>query len=131
MNEYEMKLKSVAGEFISARSSNGSMSFTILFGLLSVLVGKNKITEKDLDVIFEVEERILLKNIADHFSSNFGSPGSMIENDQELKAVTELCKEQIKFYKTQIINASNSLRESKRKRGKKDDGQGQDSKRND
>jgi hypothetical protein len=118
MNEYESKLKSVANDFITSRITSGSMLLTLMFGLLSVLIGKNKIAEKDLDVIFEVDERILIKTINEYFTTNYGDSISLIQNDQELELVLSYAKEYTKHYKKQIVDASDSLRETKKSRKK-------------
>jgi len=86
-NEYTSRLKSVSNEIIAMRNQSGSTSTTITFGTLALLKAKNKLTDKDLEIIFEVEKKGMSSTLDDYFSKNYGDSSFPINNEQELEDV--------------------------------------------
>jgi hypothetical protein len=118
MNEYESRLRSVSNEIVGLRNSSGITSTTLMFGVLALLKSKNKITDKDLDIIFEVEKQGVKKTLDDYFEKNYGDESSQIANEEELKQVVKFCYEYVDNMKTFVTNAAKEINPPKKKTNK-------------
>jgi hypothetical protein len=115
-NEYEASLRSVSNEFIASRIGKGDTAHVLMFSLLSVLFGKKKITETDLDTILETEYGYLLSDLKEYLKATMGDPTSKIKNDQEFQFVSKMCEEYWDDYKKQVVNTSNLVKKERKKR---------------
>lgn len=115
MTEYEARLKSVANEVIAMRNTSGNTSTTLMFGLLALLRAKNKVTSKDLDIVFEVEKQGVKSTLDDYFGKNYGDENFAIQNEQELEEVRNFCNEYIENMKSFVNNAAEEIAPKRKK----------------
>ena len=100
MNEYEAKIKDSAEYIRNLRGNSGATSNTLMFSLLSTLLAKNKISDKDIEVIFKVEKDSTSNTLKSYFTANFGDPTFELKNEKELEdvqkvalaGIDEICK---------------------------------------
>lgn len=116
MTEYEARLKSVANEVIGMRNTSGNTSTTLVFGTLALLRAKNKITTKDLDIVFEVEKQGIKGTLDDYFGKNYGDESFGIQNEQELEDVRKFCYEYVENMKGFVNNAAEEIAPQTKKR---------------
>jgi hypothetical protein len=93
-----------------------------VFGLLALLRAKNKITNKDLDIVFEVEKQGIKNTLDDYFGKNYGDESFAIHNEQELEEVRRFCSEYIDSMKNFVNNAAEEIAPKRKKSTGKDDG---------
>lgn len=120
MNEYEARLKSVANEVIAMRNTSGNTSTTLMFGLLALLRAKNKITSKDLEIVFEVEKQGIKSTLDDYFGKNYGDESFGIQNEQELEDVRKFCNDYVESMKNFVNNAAEEIAPKRKKSTPKD-----------
>ena len=116
MNEYELRLKSIANNIISVRSTSGSTSTTLMFGVLALLKSKNKINEDDLNAIFEVERKGVENTLESYYKDSQLMIGGEQINKEELEIVKKYCFDYIDKFKDFVIEAANELAPKKRRR---------------
>lgn len=116
VNEFQAKMKSVAMEFLSSRKVSGDTVTMMMFALLSLLRSKNKVTDKDLDTIFEVEKEAVAASMEEYFSHTHGDRNARIQNEEELKIVSRYAFAEIDNIKAQVIDAAANLRPSRKPR---------------
>ena len=109
-NEFQAKMKSVAMGFLNARKVGGDLTITTMFALLSILKSKNKVTDKDLDIIFEVEKESISDMLNEYFSYTHGDRNARIQNEEELKIISRFAFMEIDNYKKQITEAANNIK---------------------
>lgn len=114
-SEFQAKMKSVAMEFLSARKTSGDLTTTMMFALLSVLRSKNKITDKDLDIIFEVEKESIGAMLDEYFSHTHGDKNARIQNEEELKIVSRFAFAEMDNYKKQVAEAAMNIKPERKK----------------
>ena len=90
MNEYEAKIKDTAEYIRNLRGNSGATASTLIYSLLSILMAKNKISEKDVDVVFKVELDSTLSTLKSYFTANFGEPTFELKNEKELEDVQKV-----------------------------------------
>lgn len=115
-NEYVSRLKSISNDIIGLRNQSGSTSTTITFGTLALLKAKNKITDKDLEIIFEVEKKGISSTLDDYFSKNYGDASFPINNQEELEDVRKFCYEYVDNMKGFVISAAQEINPPKKKK---------------
>lgn len=115
MNEYQARIKSVANEVISMRSTSGATSSILMFGLFSLMLSKNKITEKDLDIIMQLEKENSENTLKDLFTQNYGEPGFEINNEGELDDVVSELNLYVDNIKDFIVNAAEEIKPPKKR----------------
>jgi hypothetical protein len=119
MGEYEARIKSFANGVSEIRSATGATSTTLMFALMSVLLSKNKITDRDLEIIFDVENKQAYSTMQGYFDQNYGDPDFEIQNEEELKEAYEEIKRYITDIKNSIRGAADNLKPPKRKKESK------------
>jgi hypothetical protein len=116
-NEFQARMKSVAMEFLGSRKASGDITTTMMFALLSILKSKNKITEKDIDIIFEVEKESIAAMFQEYFDHTNGDRNAKMQNEEELLIARGYAFKEIDNYKKQVLEASQNLK-PERKQGK-------------
>lgn len=91
MSEYEARLKTFANNVTEIRSATGATPSTLMFAMMSIMLAKNKITERDVDIIFEVEKGQAASTMRSYFEQGYGDPDFEINNEEELKESEEFC----------------------------------------
>lgn len=114
MNEYQARIKSVANEIISMRSTSGATSSILMFGLFSLMLSKNKITEKDLDIIMQLEKDNSENTLKDLFTQNYGDSTFEINNEAELDDVVSELHLYVDNIKNFIVNAAEEINPPKK-----------------
>lgn len=117
-SEYTNRLRSVADDIIGMRNQSGNTAITVTFGALALLKAKNKITEKDLDIIFAVESNGMDSTLDDYFSKNYGESDFEIKNEYELEHVRKYCHDYVESMKNYVISAANEINPPKQKKNK-------------
>ncbi len=118
MNEYEARVKSFANGVAEIRDTTGATSSTLMFALMSIMLAKNKITDKDLDIIISVEKEQARSSMKSYFEQGYGNPDFEIQNEEELKLAETYLIEHIENIATQIKSAAAQLK-PKRKSNEK------------
>lgn len=118
-SEYTNRLRSVSDDIIGYRNQSGNTAITVMFGVLSLLKAKNKITDKDLDIIFEVENSGMDNTLDDYFSKNYGESDFEIQNEYELEQVRKYCHDYVESMKKYVISAANEINPPKQSTSKK------------
>jgi hypothetical protein len=90
MNEYEAKIKDSAEYIRNLRGQSGATANTLMFSLLATLLAKNKLSEKDIDVIFKVEIDSTVNTLKSYFTANYGDPTFDLKNEKELEDVQKI-----------------------------------------
>lgn len=116
MNEYEAKIKSFANGVAEIRSSTGATSSTLMFTLISIMLAKNKITDKDIDIIFSVEKNQAANTVKEYFEQSYGEADFELQNEEDLKLAEKYVFEYIENMATQIRNAAVQLKPERKKR---------------
>jgi hypothetical protein len=83
-SEYEARVKSFANNVTEIRSATGATASTLMFALMSVMLSKGKITDRDLEVMFDVEKGQASSTMRSYFQQNYGDPDFEINNEEEL-----------------------------------------------
>ncbi len=109
MNEYTARIKSFAASVSEVRSVSGSTATTLMFALMSLLLSKNKITNKDLEIIFDVEIGQSLTTMKGFFDASYGDPDFEIKNEIELKDAEKYIYEYLNDIKDNILNTAIAL----------------------
>ena len=121
-SEYEARLKSFANSVTEIRSASGATPSTLMFALMSIMLAKNKITDRDIDIIFSVEKAQALGTLKSYFDQGYGDPDFEVKNEEELKIAEEYCMEFIDTMSEQVKNTAGELkpeRKSKKTNTKK------------
>jgi len=121
MNEYEARLKNIASTINEMRATSGATATTLMFSLLSSMLAKNKITEKDLDIIFEVEKGQARQTFRSYFDQNYGDPDFELKNAKEMEDALVYVVEYIELVKENVKLAAESLRGPRRKKKEEKD----------
>ena len=121
MNEYEARLRTVSSRLIELRGVTGATTSSLFLGLLAVLLSKNKITQKDLDIIFETEFQSAHGTMKDLFEKSYGDADFPLTNEGEIEDVMKQYREYLDKNKHFVMQAAKDadLRSSKRKKTKK------------
>jgi hypothetical protein len=117
--EFQAKMKSVAMEFLESRKVSGDMTTAMMFALLSLLKSKNKITDRDLDIIFEVEKESIAAALNEYFAYTHGDRNARIQNEEELKIVSRYAFAEIDNYRKQVADAASNLKTPRNKNAPK------------
>lgn len=115
MTEYEARIGSVVDDVVAIRANGGATSSTLIFGLLAVLLSKSKIAEKDLEVVFSVENENAKNTLKSLFESKYGESDFPIQNEGELKDAHEIYIKRIDKIKEAVVGAANELKPQKSK----------------
>lgn len=116
MNEYEAKIKSFANGVAEVRSSTGATGSTLMFALMAIMLAKNKITDKDIDIIFSVEKTQAVNTMKSFFELSYGEPDFEIQNEEDLKLAEKYVFEYIENMATQTRSAAAQLKPERKKR---------------
>jgi hypothetical protein len=125
MNEYEAKIKSTAEYIRNLRGESGATSSTLMLGLLATLLSKNKLSEKDVDVIFDVEKESTIGTLKSYFQANFGDPTFDLKNEKELEDVEKVILmglDEIKKYVKDVASKIKTPRQKKKDAALKEKG---------
>ena len=109
-SEFQARMKSVAMEFLNSRKVSGDLTMQMMFSVLSLLKSKNKITDKDLDVIFEVEKETVGAMLEEYFNYTHGDRNARMQNEEELKVVSKYAFAEIDNYRKQVAGAATDLK---------------------
>lgn len=118
MNEYKAKIESVANDVAGIRSTSGNTSTTLMFGLLALMRAKNKITDKDLDIVFEIEKSQASSTLDSYFEKNYGDPNFSIQNESELKDAEKLLHSYVDNMKNYVTEAAKEINPPREKKPK-------------
>lgn len=110
MNEYEARIKSFANTVTEIRSASGATPSTLMFALMSVMLAKNKITDRDVEIMFSVEKGQTLNTLKSYFDQSYGDPDFEIKNEEELKLAEGYCMEFIDTMSEQVKNTAEQLK---------------------
>lgn len=116
MSEYEARLKSFANSVTEIRSASGATPSTLMFGLMATMLAKNKITERDVDIIFSVEKGQTLSTMQSYFHQGYGDPDFEVRNEEELKVAEEFCMEFVDNMADQVKNTAAQLKPERKKK---------------
>ena len=116
MTEYEARIRDFASSINEVRSSTGSTATTIMFALISVLLAKNKITDRDVDIIFDVESKQSENTMRSYFDQGYGDPDFEIKNEKELEDAKKYLLEYVDSIKENVKNAAKLLKPQRKKR---------------
>lgn len=120
MSEYESKIRNAANLITGMRASGGTTATTLILGLLSVFVSKNKLARSDLEVIFEVEKQGAANTVKDWFSQHYGDPNFELKNEVERDEVIKMCENQVDRLRDFVLSAAADITPPKRTRKKKE-----------
>jgi transcription initiation factor IIE alpha subunit len=115
-NEYEAKIKSVADTIRSLRENSGATSSTFMFAIMATLVAKNKISDKDLDVIFDVEKSSTRNTLKSYYDQGQGDPRFEIKSEQELNDIERVCDFQVDEYNKFVKQVASQIKTKRQKR---------------
>lgn len=116
MTEYEARIKDFAVSINEIRGSTGATATTLMFALMSVLLSKNKITDRDLDIIFDVEEKQAYNTMRSYFDQGYGDPSFELNNEEELKDAFNYTIEYINNIRENVRNAAIQLKPERKKK---------------
>lgn len=116
MNEYETRVKNFANGISEIRSSTGATSMTLMFAMLSVMLAKNKLTDKDLEIIFSVEKDQAKSTMQSYFDQGYGEDNFEINNKEELKLAEKYLLEFIDNIVDTIKNTAKVLKPDRKKK---------------
>lgn len=119
--EFQARMKSISMEFLGSRKVSGDLVLQMMFSLLSLLRSKNKITDKDLDIIFEVEKESIAAMLQEYFSHTYGDRNARIQNEEELKIVSRFAFSEMDNYREQIADAARNLKTPRKPRKKENE----------
>ena len=114
MSEYEARLKSFANDVTEIRSATGATPSTLMFAMMSIMLAKNKITERDVDIIFEVEKGQASGTMRSYFEQGYGDPDFEVNNEEELKDAENYCMEFIDSMAEQVKLTAATLKPEKK-----------------
>lgn len=115
-NEYEAKIRSVADTIRGLRENSGATSSTFMFAIMATLLAKNKISDKDLDVIFEVEKSSTRGTLKSYYDQGQGDPRFDIKSEQELNDVQKVCDFQVDEYNKFVKQVASQIKTKRQKR---------------
>lgn len=122
MNEYEARLRTVVEQLIELRGVSGTTISSLFLGLLTVLLSKNKITAKDLDIIFEAERQSAEGTMKDIFAKSYGDPEFPLRNEGEIDDVIKMYDDYLQKNKSFVTDAAKEIepRARHKKKSKQD-----------
>jgi hypothetical protein len=116
MTEYEAKIRTVSSTINEMRATSGSTSTTLMFAFISIMLAKNKITDSDLEVIFDVEKNQTKQTLRSFFDQHYGDPDFELQNEKEMEDAIKFCLEYVDNIKANIKLAAEQLSTTKRKK---------------
>ena len=116
MTEYEARLRSVASVVNEMRATSGATSSALMFAFLSVILAKGKITDTDLETIFEVEMSQSRQTLKSYFDQNYGEQGFELQNAEEMKDAEKYVVEYINIIMANVKGAAESIKDPRRKK---------------
>ena len=120
-SEYIAKIKSVAEEVTGIRNTSGNTAMTIMFGVLSVLKSKNKITEKDLEIIFQIEKDQAAETLNSYFEKAYGNDTFPLQNKAELDDTQQVINGYVDRMFEYVMNAAEEIKPTRKKKGTNND----------
>jgi transcription initiation factor IIE alpha subunit len=115
-NEYEAKIRNTADTIRSLRENSGATSSTFMFAVLATLLAKNKISDKDLDVIFDVEKFQTRNTLKSYYEQGQGDPHFEMKSEQELIDVQNVCDAQVDEYNKFVKQVASQIKTKRQKR---------------
>jgi len=116
MNEYEAKIKDSADYIRNLRGNSGATAGTLMYSLLATLLAKNKISEKDVDVIFKVEIDSTISTLKSWFTANFGEPTFELKNEKELEDVQKVIEDGIEEVHKYVKDVAGKIKTPRQKK---------------
>jgi len=116
MNEYEARIKSFANTVTEIRSASGATPSTLMFALMAIMLAKNKITDRDVEIMFSVEKGQALNTLKSYFDQGYGDPDFEIKNEEELKLAEKYCMGFIDTMSEQVKNTAEQLKSIRKKK---------------
>jgi len=117
MTEYESRIRSVSSLINEMRATSGSTATTLMFAFISVMLSKNKMTERDLEVIFDVERNQTKQTLQSYFNQNYGEDDFELKNEKEKEDAEKFCLEYVDNIKENIKLAAEHMESPRRKKG--------------
>ncbi len=115
-NEYDAKIRSMADTIRTLRESSGATSSTFMFAILATLLAKNKISDKDLDVIFDVEKMQTRNTLRSYCEANISDPHFDLKNEQEISDTGNVCDAVIDDYNKFVKQVASQIKTKRQKR---------------
>lgn len=115
-SEYEAKINNCADYIRSLRGNTGATSSTLMFALISTLLAKNKLSEKDIDVIFDVEKSSTISTLKSYFEANYGEPNFELQNEKEMEDVQKICVASIEEHKRYVKQVATQIKTPRQKK---------------
>ena len=84
------------------------------------MLAKNRITDKDLDIVFETEKQSAAGTMRDLFERSYGDPDFPLNNEGEIDDVLNLYNEYMDKNRDFVSMAAGGLAEEKPRRKKKE-----------
>ena len=116
MTEYEAKVKDVADYIRNLRLTSGNMTSAMTFALISTLLAKRKLSENDVDTIFDVERGQSETTLKSYFNANMADPNFELKNEQEMEDVLKILNGGVEDMKKLVKQIATQIQTKRQKK---------------